>query len=63
MHRLLRRKKLRHVRWIAKKDLKCLMSDGRLGETRVIAVKPTTFMNVSGEAVQAVSDFYKLHPI
>jgi len=29
--------------WIAKKYLKCLMSDGRLGETRVIAVKPTTF--------------------
>ncbi len=48
--------------WVAKKDLKCLMSDGRLGEVRVITVKPTTFMNLSGEAVQAVSDFYKLHP-
>jgi PTH1 family peptidyl-tRNA hydrolase len=48
--------------WIAKKDLKCLMSTGRLGETRVIVIKPTTFMNLSGDAVQAVSDFYKIHP-
>ena len=48
--------------WVAKKDLKCLMSTGRMGETRVIAIKPTTFMNLSGEAVQAVSDFYKVHP-
>lgn len=48
--------------WIAKKDLKCLMSTGRLGETRVFAIKPTTYMNVSGEAVQAISDFYKIHP-
>jgi PTH1 family peptidyl-tRNA hydrolase len=47
--------------WVAKSDLKCVMSIGRLGETRVIAIKPTTFMNVSGEAVRAVSDFYKIH--
>lgn len=48
--------------WVAKKDLKCLMSTGRMGEVRVIAIKPTTFMNLSGEAVRAVSDFYKIHP-
>ncbi len=48
--------------WIAKKDLKCLMSSGRLGETKVIAIKPTTFMNLSGVAVQAVCNFYKIHP-
>lgn len=48
--------------WVAKKDLKCLMSTGRMGETRVIVMKPTTFMNLSGESVQAVSDFYKIHP-
>jgi PTH1 family peptidyl-tRNA hydrolase len=45
--------------WIQKKDLKCLMSTGRMGDTRVIVIKPTTFMNLSGEAVQAVSSFYK----
>ncbi len=46
--------------WMAKKDLKCLMSTGQLGQTRVIAIKPTTFMNLSGEAVQAVMNFYKV---
>lgn len=46
--------------WVAKKDLKCLLSSGTLGATRVIAIKPTTFMNLSGEAVQAVQNFYKI---
>jgi PTH1 family peptidyl-tRNA hydrolase len=46
--------------WIAKKDMKCVMSTGQLGQTRVIAIKPTTFMNLSGEAVQAVMHFYKI---
>ncbi|MDB5181438.1 MAG: peptidyl-tRNA hydrolase [Candidatus Saccharibacteria bacterium] len=48
--------------WVDKKDQKCLMSTGQMGETRVIVIKPTTFMNLSGEAVQAVSHFYKIHP-
>lgn len=46
--------------WIEKKDLKCLISSGRLGDTKVYAIKPTTFMNMSGEAVQAVANFYKI---
>ncbi len=46
--------------WIQKKDLKCLMSSGRISDTRVIAIKPTTYMNLSGEAVQAVTNFYKI---
>lgn len=48
--------------WIDKKDLKCQMTSGQLGETRVILCKPTTFMNLSGEAVQAVVHFYKVAP-
>src|SRR5467141_3273634 len=48
--------------WIEKKSLKCLLSSGRIGDTRVIAIKPTTFMNLSGEAVQAVINFYKISP-
>ncbi len=48
--------------WIAKKDLKCQQASKTLGDTRVILVKPQTFMNLSGEAVQAVSSFYKLSP-
>ncbi len=48
--------------WIDKKDLKCQLSSGQLGQTRVIAIKPTTYMNLSGEAVQAVAGFYKIGP-
>lgn len=46
--------------WSEKKDLKCLLSKQIVGVTRVIAIKPTTYMNNSGEAVQAVQKFYKL---
>ncbi len=46
--------------WINKKDLQCEMAIARLGDTQVIAIKPTTFMNLSGEAVQAVAHFYKI---
>lgn len=46
--------------WVNKKDLKCEMTSGRLGETRVILIKPTTYMNLSGEAAQAVAHFYKI---
>jgi peptidyl-tRNA hydrolase, PTH1 family len=46
--------------WIDKKDFKCHLSSGQVGQTRVIAIKPTTFMNLSGEAVQAVASFYKI---
>lgn len=48
--------------WVSKADLRCHMATGQLGDTRVIAIKPTTYMNLSGEAVQAVAHFYKLHP-
>lgn len=46
--------------WIEKKDLKCLLTTQTIGESRVILIKPTTFMNLSGEAVQAVIHFYKI---
>jgi PTH1 family peptidyl-tRNA hydrolase len=48
--------------WMDKKDFKCQIATGQLGDTRVIAIKPTTFMNNSGEAVQAVAHFYKIAP-
>lgn len=46
--------------WINKKDLRCLLTSRQIGDTRVILIKPTTFMNLSGEAVLAVVHFYKL---
>lgn len=48
--------------WIEKKDLKCHMATSQMGDTKVILIKPTTFMNNSGEAVQAVLHFYKIDP-
>lgn len=48
--------------WTVKKDLKSQIAMGNLGETRVILCKPTTMMNLSGEAVQAVANFYKIDP-
>jgi PTH1 family peptidyl-tRNA hydrolase len=48
--------------WINKKDLKTYVSTGRIGDAHIYAIKPTTFMNLSGEAVQAVANFYKIPP-
>ena len=46
--------------FMSKKDLKSSFSSLQMGENRVICIKPTTFMNFSGEAVRAVMDFYKI---
>ncbi len=48
--------------WQNKKDLKSHVTSVNLGGTRIILVKPQTFMNLSGEAVQAVTSFYKINP-
>lgn len=48
--------------WMNKKDLKCQLTTQTVGESRVILIKPSTYMNASGEAVQAVMNFYKLTP-
>jgi PTH1 family peptidyl-tRNA hydrolase len=48
--------------WIEKKDLKCHLTSHTLGATRVIVIKPTTLMNLSGEAVQKAVAFYKISP-
>ncbi len=38
------------------------VAEGRLGGGKVLLMKPETFMNLSGEAVRAALDFYKLEP-
>lgn len=40
--------------------LKCLMTTLRNNSDSYIFIKPTTFMNLSGEAVRAVMDYYKI---
>ncbi len=38
------------------------VAEGRIGATRVILLKPATFMNLSGQAVGEAMRFYKLAP-
>jgi peptidyl-tRNA hydrolase, PTH1 family len=47
--------------WIHKKDLQCDIAIGTLGPSKLLIIKPTTFMNESGRAVHAVQMFYKVH--
>jgi len=46
--------------WVDKKDMKAQITSQQLGNSRVILMKPSTFMNDSGIAVQAVSHYYKI---
>ncbi len=38
------------------------LAEGRLGQEKVLLLKPGTFMNLSGQSVQAAMAFYKLTP-
>lgn len=42
------------------KKLKCFLTKFKLGDEDYILVKPTTFMNLSGESVQLVMNYYKI---
>lgn len=43
-----------------RKERKALVFDGQIGTKRVLLAKPQTYMNLSGEAVRALVDFYKI---
>jgi peptidyl-tRNA hydrolase, PTH1 family len=51
---------LKQGQWSEKKALQALVADLREHQTRLIVIKPTTFMNLSGEAVQAVQHYFKV---
>src|SRR6476469_4746046 len=42
------------------KKFRSLIAEGRIGRNRVLLLKPQTFMNDSGDAVQQALRFYKL---
>lgn len=46
--------------WHVKKDLYCAFSSHTIGSSRVILCKPTTLMNNSGQAMQAVQKYFKV---
>jgi PTH1 family peptidyl-tRNA hydrolase len=45
-----------------KRAFQGLVSEGRLGAGKVVLLKPETFMNLSGQSVQAAMAFYKIAP-
>ena len=47
---------------ITKLKFKSLIGDGRINGRRCLLLKPQTFMNLSGESIRAVMDFYKIDP-
>lgn len=36
------------------------VAEARVGEEKILLLKPTTYMNLSGQSVRAVCDFYKI---
>lgn len=45
-----------------KRRFKGLVAEGDIGGEKILALKPMTYMNASGEAVQPAAAFYKLPP-
>jgi PTH1 family peptidyl-tRNA hydrolase len=48
--------------WALEKKFDALLARAGRGGNRVLLCQPQTFMNASGEAVQAVADFYRVAP-
>lgn len=47
---------------VREKGFKALFGKGMIEGQRVILVKPQTYMNLSGESIQAAAAYYKLSP-
>jgi len=50
------------IKFAEKKRFKALVGEGQIGAHRVVLAKPLTFMNDSGQAVRAISHWYKTPP-
>ena len=50
----------RHALPAFSSERKALATDGLIKERRVLLVKPQTYMNLSGEAVRSLLDYYKI---
>lgn len=45
-----------------KKKKKCIYGEGHINGQKLAVVKPTTFMNLSGEAIVEIMNWYKITP-
>lgn len=52
----------KHNIQVDKIKFKALVGDGRIAGQKVLLVKPQTFMNLSGESVREVVNYYKVAP-
>ena len=50
----------RHDFFGSKKKFQALLSEGKIGAEKVLVLKPQTYMNLSGQSVQAAASFYKI---
>lgn len=47
---------------VSKLKFRALTGEGRIGTEKIILVKPQTYMNLSGESVREIVQFYKIEP-
>lgn len=45
-----------------KEKFRAVFGDGRIAGEKVIIAKPQTYMNLSGEAIREIADWYKIEP-
>ena len=50
------------VFWVSQSKFQCSLAEANIGNTGVMLLKPTTFMNRSGESVGKVARYYKVMP-
>jgi len=48
--------------WQTSDEFKSMLVESRIGEEKIILVKPQTMMNLSGSAIKALAQFYKIVP-
>lgn len=53
-------KKHKFPKWQQKAKFKAFITESFMDGRKVILAKPTTLMNLSGESIRAIKDFYKL---
>jgi PTH1 family peptidyl-tRNA hydrolase len=48
--------------WKEKKKVKAMISKGEIGKEKIQLIKPLTFMNLSGESLKSILNYYKAKP-